>query len=168
MPAPLVVVIEFTFMIVAYTLVATWYVMPALSRIPLRSALPPLLLVHLVRPVSLWLMVPDVIVRPSIPHAFAAGTASGDLLAAILALIAAVLVHGEKKGAIATCWLFNVVGLVDALRNCVIGIMTRAPLHMGAGVLIPAYAVPLLLVSHVMIFQLLLADRRRRAVHVAG
>ena len=160
-PAPVALIIDFLFALVAYGLVARWYVAPALRPLPLKSALPPLLLVHLMRPISLWLLVPGVIVQPSIPPGFASGTALGDLVATTLALVAAVMVRTEKKGGVAAAWIFNIVGLADALRNCAVGMLARAPLHMGAAVLIPAFGVPLLLVSHVLIFQVLIEHRRR-------
>jgi hypothetical protein len=160
LPAPLALVIDFVFALTAYGLVAYWYVAPALARVPLRSALPPLLLPHLMRPISLWLLVPGVIVLPSIPADFASGTAIGDLVATSLALVAAVLVRTEHKAGVAATWVFNVVGLADALRNCAAGMRMQSPPHMGAGVLIPAFGVPLLLVSHVLIFRVLIAHRR--------
>ena len=160
MPIPAIVLIDFWIAFTAYTLVARWYVLPALHGKRLSSALPPLLLLHLVRPVSLWLLAPGVIVQPSLPTAFATGTAYGDLVATALALIAALLVRGERKGAVLAAWVFNVVGLVDALRNCAVGMLLQAPLHMGAAVLVPSFGVPLLLVSHGLIFKVLLDHRR--------
>jgi hypothetical protein len=154
------------FALCAYTLVAKWYVLPALAGRRLQSALPPLMLPHLIRPVSLWLLAPGIIVEPTLPRVFATGTAYGDLVATSLALIAILLVRGEHRGAVAAAWVFNVVGLLDALRNCAVGMLVRAPTHMGAGVLIPAYGVPLLLVSHVLIFKVLL-DHHRRARRAA-
>jgi hypothetical protein len=162
MPAPVALVINFTFALVAYVLFAWWYIVPTIAGLPARRVLPPLLLVHLMRPVSLWLLVPGGIVRPTLPASFATGTAYGDLIATTLALIAAVLVRYELKGAIAMAWIFNVVGLADALRNCAVGMMTEAPTHMGAAVFIPAFGVPLLLVSHALIFKVLLDQRRAR------
>jgi hypothetical protein len=72
---------------------------------------------------------------------------------------------GRRPGAhrdagIVAAWVFNVVGLADALRNCVMGMKTGAPAHMGAGVLIPAFGVPLLIVSHALIFKLLIDHAR--------
>lgn len=163
MPVPLIVGVEFAFALIAYGLVATWYVWPALSGRPLRTALPPLILPHLFRPVSLWLLAPGVIVQPTLPAVFATGTAYGDLLVTMLALAAVLLVRAERRGAVAAVWVFNVVGLADALRNCAVGIIHRAPAHMGAAALVPAFAVPLLLVSHVLVFKVLLEHRRRRS-----
>ena len=127
------------------------------------QVLPPLILPHLFRPVSLWLLAPGVIVQPTVPQGFATGTAYGDLVVTVLALVAVLLVRGERRGAVVAAWVFNVAGFVDALRNCVVGIVSRAPVHMGAAALVPAFAVPLLLASHVLVFAVLRAHRRNRA-----
>ena len=163
MPAPVALVTNFVFALIAYSIVAVWYVVPALAGKPLRVTLPPLILPHLIRPISLWLLVPGVIVQPSVPDSFARGTASGDLVVTVLALGAALLARSGRPGAVAAAWIFNLAGLADALRNCVVGLVTRAPQHMGAAVLIPAFGVPLLLVSHALIFKLLLDHRRAHA-----
>jgi hypothetical protein len=166
-PAPAALVVDFVFALTAYVLVARWYLLPALAGRPLRSSLPPLLLIHLVRPISLWLLVPGVIVKRTIPIGFAQGTAIGDLIAAVLALVAVFLVRSESKLAIPAVWLFNIVGFVDVLRNCLMGLMLRSPDHMGAAVLIPAFGVPAIIVSHGLIFKLLWDDRRRKSASEA-
>jgi hypothetical protein len=160
MPIPAILLTQFFVALIGYTLVARWYVLPALAGRPLRAALPPLLLPHLVRPVSLWLLAPGVVVQPSLPRSFAEGTAYGDLVATTLALIAIALLRAEVKGAVVAAWIFNVVGMLDALRNCLVGMWFQAPQHMGAAVFVPAFGVPLLLVTHVLIFKLLLDHER--------
>jgi hypothetical protein len=166
MPVPVALVVQFLTALLAFSLVAAWYVRPALAHRPLRTALPPLLLPHLIRPISLWLLVPGVIVGPGMPSSFAQGTAYGDLVVTALAAIAVVMVRTERPGAVAAVWMFNVVGLLDALHNCLVGMTTQAPAHMGAAVLVPAYVVPLLLVSHALVFAVLL--EHRRAITSAG
>lgn len=160
MPVPAILLTQFLVALIGYTLVAKWYVFPALAGWPLKLALPPLLLPHLVRPVSLWLLAPGVVVHPDIPRSFAEGTAYGDLVATGLALLAVLLVRAEASGAVVAAWIFNVVGLLDALRNCLVGMQLQAPQHMGAMVFVPAFGVPLLLVTHVLIFKLLWDHRR--------
>lgn len=164
LPVPPIVAIQFAFAITALGLAAGWYALPALRRLPLRSALPPLLLVHLVRPISMWLLAPGAIVKPTIPESFATQTAYGDILSAMLALGAAVLVRREAKGALAAAWVFSVVGFADVVKNVLVGLATQAPTHMGAMAFVPAYGVPVIIVSHLLIFKLLL-DARKRAAH---
>ena len=160
MPVPAILVTQFLFALVGYSLVAKWYVLPAFAGRPLATALPPLILPHLMRPVSLWLLAPGVIVEPTIARGFAAGTAYGDLVATALAIMAVLMLRSQARGAGLAAWVFNVVGVIDALRNCLVGMQTQAPLHMGAMVFVPAFGVPLLLVSHALVFQLLIAHRR--------
>ena len=119
------------------------------------------MLPHLARAVSLWLLAPGIIVEPTIPTSFATGTAYGDLVAVVLAIIAVFMARARHRGAVIAAWVFNVWGLVDALRNCAVGIATQAPEHMGAVALVPAYGVPLLLVSHALVFKVLLDHRRQ-------
>ena len=93
-------------------------------------------------------LVPGVVAQP-LPDDFAIPAAYGDLLAGVLALLALVLLRGGSKGAIGAVWLFNVVGTVDllnALRH-----VDVAP-NFGAAWYIPTFIVPLLLVTHFMIF----------------
>jgi hypothetical protein len=166
-PAPLVLATQFSFALVAYTLVAKWWIRPALRDVPLDRALPPLLLLHLVRPVSMWLLVPGVLVRPTIPSDFASGTAYGDLLSATLAFVAVLLVRRRHSAGVAATWVFNVIGSLDILRNVAVGMLRGAPEHMGGMVFVPAYGVPLLLVSHALVFVVLLDHRatRREMTH---
>lgn len=159
LPVPPIVVTQFLFTTGALSLVAVWYVLPALKRVPLRSSLPPLILLHLVRPVSLWLLAPGAIVKPTMPETFATQTAYGDLLSASLALVAAVLVRREAKGAVLLAWLFNIVGFIDVVKNVAVGMAQSAPAHMGAMAFVPAYGVPVVILSHLLIFKLLLDHR---------
>ena len=162
LPPHVVVAIQAAFALAAYGIVAKWYVLPALRARPVHEALPPLILPHLVRPVSLWLMVPGQIVERTIPTRFAIGTAYGDLAATLLAVLALVMLRRRVRGALVAVWIFNVVGSLDALRNIAMGMTTGAAAHMGAAGLVPAYAVPLLLVSHALIFKLLFDARKKR------
>jgi hypothetical protein len=160
MPPPAALAIEFAFALVAYSLIVKWYVLPALAGLPLGRALTPLLLVHLLRPVTLWLLFPGVIVDASLPREFAVGTAYGDLLSAALALVAVLLLRSVPRVGVACTWLFNVVGTLDILRNLSTGVRLGVAPHMGAAVLIPAFGVPLLLVDHALVFVLLLRHGR--------
>ncbi len=97
-------------------------------------------------------LLPGVVAQP-LPDYFAIPAAYGDLLAGVLALLALVLLRSGRKGAMGAVWLFNVVGTVDllnALRHVEV-----AP-NFGAAWYIPTFLVPLLLVTHFMIFARLL------------
>ena len=148
--------LQFALSLVVGALLARWHVWPRLAALPTRRALPPLLFVHATRYIGLVFLVPTV-VPPGVPAAFSVPAAYGDLLAAVLALLALLALRGEWPGAIALCWLFNLVGTVDLLYAVSQGV--RLDVQLGAAYYIPILAVPVLFVTHAMIFALL---RRRR------
>jgi hypothetical protein len=129
---------------------------PALRRRPRAEALRPLLLLHSFRFVGLAFVVPGV-VSPDLPAGFARPAAYGDLATAILALLALAAL-GSRPGTILV-WVFNIVGTVDLLNAFyqanLLGV-GNSPGLQGAAYFIPTVLVPLLLVTHVLVFRILL------------
>jgi len=79
------------------------------------------------------------------------------LLSGLLAIVVLVTLRKNWNLALPLAWLFNIVGTMDllnALSN------TDAVPHLGATWFIPTFFVPLLLVTHVMIFARLLKVKR--------
>jgi hypothetical protein len=149
---------------VLWGLVAARYLWPVLSVQPRDHALRPLLLLHCSRFVGLAFLVPGV-VSPDLPPEFARPAAYGDLVAALLALLAFAAI-GRWPGTV-MIWVFNVWGSADllyALYQGLIGVGIR-PGQLGAAYFIPTVAVPLLLVTHGLIFALLLRRSRSPASH---
>ena len=112
---------------------------------------------HTFRFVGLSFLVPGV-VSPSLSSAFAVPAAYGDLIAAILAIIAVGALSVRTTWAIAIVWLFNVWGAADlfnAFYKGQIGVRID-PGSLGAAFFIPTILVPPLLVTHGLIFWLLL------------
>jgi hypothetical protein len=142
---------------IGYILIARFYVAPRLSALPLRVALVPLLLLHVFRHLGMVFLVPTV-VGPALPAAFAVPAAYGDLLAALLALLAIAALRMEWSSAIALVWIFNLVGTLDLINAFYQGI--RNNVLLGAAYYIPTFAVPALFVTHAMIFAML--TRRAR------
>ena len=128
---------------------------------PLNDALFWLVLPHAFRHIGLVFLVPGVVAQP-LPSDFADPAAYGDLAAAILALASLIALRGGWAGALTLVWVFNIVGTVDllnALRQA------DAIPGFGAAWYIPTFLVPLLLVTHFMIFVRLI--RRARSVGAA-
>jgi hypothetical protein len=148
--------LQFALSLVLGTCLARWHVWPRLSALPTPRALAPLLFVHATRYVGLVFLVPTV-VPPGVPAAFAVPAAYGDLLAALLALLALVALRRDWPGAIALVWVFNLVGTADLLYAMSQGV--RLDVQLGAAYYIPILAVPVLFITHFMIFGLL--ARRR-------
>ena len=138
---------------VLYTLVARWYVSPRLAALPVDRALQPLLVLHATRHMGLVFLVPTV-VGGVLPAAFATAAAYGDLLAGVLALGALVALRARAGVARPLTWLFNVVGLGDLVNAFYQGL--SHDVQLGAAYYIPTFIVPALVVTHVMIFRLLL------------
>jgi len=142
---------------VVYGLLATWYVTPRLPMLPLHSALQPLLVLHAFRHLGLVFLVPTV-VGPALPSSFARPAAYGDLLAGLLALAAIVALRARSRVAVPLTWLFNVVGLLDLVHAFYQGL--THDVQLGAAYFIPTFVVPALVVTHVMMFRMLLRHPR--------
>jgi hypothetical protein len=95
-------------------------------------------------------------VFPGMPEQFAYPAAFGDLLTALLAMAAIPLVASQSPIARPLVWIFNVVGSVDLLDAIALATIYNADVAMGPAYWIPAFWVPSLLVTHYLVFVVLL------------
>ena len=140
--------LQFVLSLLVWGLIAKWLLAPRLEKMPQHQALFWLTLPHAFRHIGMVFLVPGVVAQP-LPSAFATPAAYGDLVAGMLALLALIALRTGWAGALALVWLFNIVGtadLLNALRH-----VNVAP-AFGAAWYIPTFLVPLLLVTHFMIF----------------
>lgn len=79
--------IQFSLSLVAYALIAAWYVVPRLSGQPREAALQPLLWVHAFRAAGGAVLAPGA-VAAAVPIAFQRMVGYGDLITAAVALFA--------------------------------------------------------------------------------
>jgi hypothetical protein len=139
---------------IAWAIVATQYLWPELRSQSRARALRPLLILHTFRFIGLAFLVPGV-VSPDLPVAFAQPAAYGDLIAAALALLA--LAGQQSSLGIVLAWAFNLWGSADLLyafyQGSRVGLV---PGQLGAAYFIPTVVVPLLLMTHGLMFRLLL------------
>jgi hypothetical protein len=140
-----------------YGLVAKWYVAPRLAPLPLPAALQPLLVLHAFRHLGMVFLVPTV-VGPALPARFAGPAAYGDLVAGLLALAAIVALRARSGVALPLTWLFNVIGLLDLVHAFYQGL--ASDVQLGAAYFIPTFVVPALVITHVMIFRMLIRHPR--------
>ncbi len=154
MPRELILPLSILMSFVTYFLIAKWYVMPRLQTLPRPRALTPLLLFHSSRFIGLAFLIPGVTSQP-LDSRFANPAAYGDLLAAVLALLSILALHRGWSAAIPIVWIFNIEGTLDLLNAVTQGLRYTQDGQLGATYFIPAVIVPALLVSHVMIFMLL-------------
>ena len=90
-------------------LLAKWLLAPHLAKLALNEALFWLTLPHAFRYLGMVFLVPGVVDQP-LPDSFAIPAAYGDLLAAVLALLALIALRNRLAGAIGAVWLFNIAG----------------------------------------------------------
>ena len=145
---------------IASGIIAWLFVWPRLKVMSRDDALLPLVVPHTFRFVGLSFLVPGV-VSPSLAPAFAAPAAYGDLGAAILAIAAVFSLTYRTRWAIALVWLFNLWGTIDLLNAIYQGQIGVGigPGSLGAAFFIPTVIVPTLLITHGLIFRLLLQPR---------
>jgi hypothetical protein len=155
MLSELILPLSLVMSLVSFSLIAKWYIIPWLNARSRSEALTPLLLFHSFRHIGLAFLIVGVTAQPLDPR-FSDPAAYGDLLAAVLALIALVAVRGKWSAAMPLVWLFNILGLVDLINALFQGLRYVPNGHLGAAYFIPTVIVPALLVTHVLVFRLLL------------
>ncbi len=139
-----------------FGLVGGWYVWPFLATIARSSALVALLFVHVPRYVGMTLLVTGM-VDPKLPEGFRWNAAYGDLLEAALALASIFALRGAWRYALPLVWVTNIWGFADLL-NGVRGVVQLNVPSYGLATFWYVYTfyAPLVLVSHLMIFLVLL------------
>ncbi len=150
------------FSFVAWGIVAFRYIWPELRLQPRVDALRPLLILHSFRFMGLAFLVPGV-VSPDLPAAFAQAAAFGDIIAAVLALLALLLL--PRGAGIVAAWIFNLWGSADLLNAFYqanhAGLLAG---QLGATYFIPTFVVPLLLITHGLAFRILLQPQDESAM----
>jgi hypothetical protein len=144
--------------LVAWGIVAERYIWPQLRLRQRAEALRPILILHSFRFIGLAFLVPGV-VSPDLPSAFANSAAYGDVVAAALALLS--LASLPYRAGIVIVWLFNLWGfadLFDAFYQA--NSSGLRPGQLGATYFIPTLVVPLLLITHGLVFRILLRHQR--------
>lgn len=146
--------ISVVFGFVAWAVVAALYIWPVLQTRSRIEALKPLLVLHAFRFIGLSFLIPGV-VSPDLPAAFSRDAAYGDIVAAILALSA--LTALRSRFGIALVWVFNIWGTLDLLNAFYqANSAGLSPGQLGTAYFIPTAIVPLLLITHGLVFRILL------------
>jgi hypothetical protein len=117
---------------------------------------------EITRHVGLTFFAPGVD-ADSLPESFAYAAAYGDLISGLLAIASLIALRNSWVLALPLVWVFNVIGsldLLNALRQA------EAVPYLEGTWYIPTFFVPLLLVTHVMIFTRLL-DVSRQQIKLA-
>jgi hypothetical protein len=154
-----VLTLNLVFSTLIFWIAAKLYVFPRLHVLPARTVLLPILLLHSLRHLGLMFLAPGAI-YPGLPREFAYPAAFGDLLAAVLALLALWAVVGEWKAARLLVWLFALEGTIDLINAIALAQLHGAAPFMGPAYWIPAFWVPALLVTHYITFVLLIRNSK--------
>jgi hypothetical protein len=136
------------------------YAWPALAGREFAASARPILLMHTFRFIGLAFLVPGVVSR-SLQPGFALPAAYGDLAATVLAWLAIAALGTRLERAAA--WALGIWGTLDLLLAFYLGLfgVRIAPSALGAAFFIPTVLVPMLFVSHGLLFALLLRNGPR-------
>ncbi len=162
MPTQLYFFVSIAFSLIAWGAVTALYVWPLLRARPRDEALRPLLVLHSFRFLGLAFLVPGV-VSSDVPPAFAHSAAYGDIIAAMLALIS--LLSLRSAAGLVMVWIFSLWGSADLINAFYqanhAGLMAG---QLGAAYFIPTVVVPFLLITHGLVFRILLQHQSVPAV----
>jgi len=141
------------------SLVTKWYVWPALTGLSRNSALIALLFVHVPRYVGMTLLVTGM-VDPKLPGEFLAAGAYGDLLEAALALASIFALRSSWRFAVPLAWATNTWGFLDLLNGVRGVVQLNVPsFNLSTIWYIYTFYAPLVIISHLMIFWILIKSR---------
>jgi hypothetical protein len=145
------------------------YILPRLKSMDQVAAQRAIATVHSFRFFGLVVLLPGV-VGPGLPPSFATVAAYWDLATGVLAILALLTVRIR-----ALFWLFvvafNLVGVLDLMITYYHAVQVRLPLlagQLGAAYAIPILYVPLLMITHVVAFYLLLRPQPKAVGVLAG
>jgi len=154
---------------VAWLLCFCVYVMPRLKAMDRVGAQRAIATLHSFRFFGLVFILPGV-VGPNLPAGFATFAAKGDLATGILAMLALLTVRIRPL-----FWsfvvAFNIVGITDIILDYYHAIQAGLPAlagQLGAGYVIPVIYVPLLMITNVAAFYLLLRPDPKTGARVAA
>ena len=154
---------------VAWLLCFGAYVWPWLKSMDRVEAQRAIATLHSFRFFGLVFILPGV-VSPNLPASFAVFAAYGDFATGVLAMLALFMVRIRSL-----FWLFvvafNLVGTVDLVVDYYHAIQVDLPAHaewLSATYAIPIIYVPLLMITHVVAFYLLLRPQPKAARALVG
>lgn len=155
MDSLLIFVLQLVLSLTVLALFAKWFAVPWLAEKPAHLALTVLILPHAFRHLGLVFLVPGL-TGESLSSYFAYTVAYGDLVSGLLALVSLVALRKRWSFAFPLVWLFNIVGTADLVHA--LSQADNVP-NLGATWYIPTFWVPVLLITHVMVYARLLKRR---------
>ena len=135
------------------------YIWPRLKAMDRREAQRAIATLHSFRFFGLVFVLPGV-VGPNLPAGFSSFAAYGDFATALLAMLA-LLAAGSSRLFWPLIIAFNLVGMIDLVGNYYHGIQLGLPEvsgQLGAAYVIPIIYVPLLMITHIAAFYLMVRN----------
>lgn len=159
---PFIILMVFLLFVVAsFWLIAKGRLVPRMDRLPPEESLRPHQLLQIFRYVGLAFLLPEAAVG-NLPWAFACPAAIDDGLVFVFAFTALAAL-GSSRG-MAVVRVFSIFGSMDLLYAVSAAVLTGAVNVAGGRVWwIPSLVVPAVIVSHVLIFRVLLQSAARPA-----
>ncbi len=164
MPPPIIFLIHLASGYIAWPLCFAAYIWPSLRAMDARAAQRAIATLHSFRFFGLVFILPGF-VGPGLPASFATFAAYADFATGMLAMLALL---SFRIGPL--FWLFvvafNLVGAIDLIADYYHAIQAGLPAHpgsLGAAYMIPILYVPLLMVTHMAAFWLMVRPRRKAA-----
>lgn len=161
LPVQVILPISIFMGLISYFTIAKWYILPRIEKWSIDDQLAVLLVPHFFRFIGFAFLIHGVTTdaldpRFSIPAAF------GDIIAAILALLTFYSIKLQFKYRIIFAFAFNCIGFFDFVNAMTRGLLFVEPKNMGATYFIPMVIVPMLMMSHILIFRFLLQSYSSR------
>ena len=150
-------VIQFVWFLVVWTTIAKLFVSPFAQRFEIKDKLSIWLLPQLFRVLGVGLLVQNL--APDLPYSFAVPTAIGDSITSILALVSLIALQKQWTSAHSLVLVCNVIGSLDLAIALPHAAVIKAPNYLAAQWYVPAAILPLMIVSHVMIWRTLFRYR---------
>jgi hypothetical protein len=142
--------------LVVYFLIMKWFVGPRLSNLRLSQALIFMLFIHSFRHIGLTILIPSI-VDSDIPAPFITQYAFGEYFIAALAVVCMLGLTMQIKGSTYLVWLFNIIGTIMVIYAWIqFYIIDITRYKLGTFWFIPTFYMPALLVSHYVIFLMLI------------
>lgn len=160
MEAIILFVISVLASLIVWNKISKKYLWLPFKDLELKKAIQPILFLHSFRFAGLSFLVPGV-VNAGLNPAWAIPAAFGDFSAAILAFVTLSLINSKSFKPF--LWIFNILGFVDLLVAFIDGPRYGILPFLGAGYFIIILYVPILLLTHLMVFKLLLKNRELQA-----
>jgi hypothetical protein len=156
---PLVIfVLQFLWFLLAWSLIAYFLLWPWSARLSPDARLSVWVAPEMFRVLGTGLLVHNL--SPGMPMEFAAATAAGDSLTALLAALAFTGLRKGWPSARGLAWACSIVGSVDLLVAFPHAATTGAISHMAAQWYVPVFVGPTLVICHVACFVLLIRGSR--------